>query len=525
VAIVGIDLGTTMSVVARVDEFGKPVVLKNADGELITPSVVYFESADSKVVGEEAVKEIGFHPELVVETVKHHMGVDTEYEFHGKTYRPEMVSALILKRLVQDAALEAGEAVDKVVITVPAIFGDGERAATRAAAEIAGLEVLAIIEEPVAAAIAYGFGNEARLEKNSTVLVFDLGGGTFDVTVMRIEGGSFRMLATDGDRRLGGKDWDKEVVDLMGTAFQREHEEDPRKNPITRQEMMHAAEEAKKGLTRKETVNYKVQHNGLETRGTISRDEFERISKPLLDQTEETTRKVIQKLTENGDLADGWRSIDHVLLAGGSSRMPQVAAMLRRVANKEPELLDVDLVVAQGAALYSLIRVVSIAEQTGDRTEVEKLRLPSGFERTLRGAEIKRVCSFALGIEAFGEGEKLQNTVIVPFNSELPCITSQVFGTHYDDQRQVVMPVLEGEHSDPARCKRLGEGVMTIPAGLPKGTPIEIVMGLDDESFITVSAREMVKGTTLDFVVERENAISAGAIEESKQRLALTTVS
>ena len=520
-AVVGIDLGTTMCAVAYVDEHGRPTVLRNDDGEMITPSVVFFESSDNHVVGVHARREIGVNPELVVETVKHFMGHDTEYEFHGEEFKPETISAIILRKLIRDAEGELGERVTGAVITVPAIFGDKERNATRAAAEIAGIRVIGLLDEPQAAAIAY-----AKDAPDQTFLVYDLGGGTFDITVMRKEGDRFVTLRTDGDRRLGGKDWDQEIAMHMAATFKAEHGEDPMRDPATRFKLLAAAEEVKKALTRKETTRFAVTHRGKETVGQMTRSDFERITKPLLDQTEATTRQVVEDLQQAGALPAGWRSIDRVLLVGGSSRMPMVTAMMERISDQRPEILDVDVVVAQGAALFAANRELHGGSRPGEASSVPDVRLSAVAQQRIASIDIERVCSFGIGTDVQDEDTgQLYHDVLIEKNTPLPATAEQVYGTVVPGQKRVQISIFEGEGRDLSKCLPLGHGILELPPNLPKGSPILVGLGLDDESCIIVFGRDLTSGHEIHFVLEREGALDANEIAREATRLSRSRLS
>jgi molecular chaperone DnaK len=566
-----------MSAVAVVEpETGRPVALRLMDGEVTLPSVVFFESAARKVVGRAAREKATAHPELVLETVKNYMGTPTTWDFHSETYTPEMVSAILLRRLKEDVEAVLKEPIEGAVITVPAIFGEAERHATRVAAEIAGLPLLALLEEPVAAAIAYGFSTAAAAteELNSagltipdaTVLLYDLGGGTFDLTVMRLTdgGATFKMIATDGDRRLGGKDWDKALVDGLAEDFMTRFGVDPREDPSTLEDLMAKAEEAKRALTRRDRTAIPCQYGGHEMEWELNRSRFDALTADLLEQTATTTRLMLKKLRENGKLPRGGADIDYVLLAGGSSRMPQVARLMRELSGKEPQMLDVDVVVAQGAAVYAAIKAVAgiavpvtthdtaptprpvpsaapvvAAPQLSlvgpehppvDTTEkgkpaVPRLSLPGAVADRMARSAIQRVCSFSLGLIAIDEAGRSVNAVLVPRNTALPAEHRNIYGTASDNQREILVTVLEGDDEDPDNCILLGEGKITgIPPGLAKGAPVEVIIGLDDESAILVSAVELTHNLRCEFELNRSVALTRDEIARSRLRLSRDVV-
>ena len=290
--IAGIDLGTTYSAIAHFDEYGKVDIIPNSDNERITPSVILFED-DEVIVGKIAKNQAVSNPENVVQFVKRHMGEpDWVRVINEREYTPEILSAIILKRIVSDAEDQLGEQITDVVITCPAYFNDNERKATSDAGKIAGLNVLGIINEPTAAAIAYGMNN---LDKNVRALVYDLGGGTFDVTILEIDGNNVKVLATDGERRLGGKDWDDMMLNHVAEKFVDEHGIDPRDDPEAYQDLVIKVEEAKKTLSRKNTVKVFAQCAGKSLKIPIEREEFQQLTQPLLEQTETYLDLVLQK--------------------------------------------------------------------------------------------------------------------------------------------------------------------------------------------------------------------------------------
>ncbi len=524
-AIVGIDLGTTMSAIARLDEMGKPVVIPNSEGHNITPSVVLFDGKNSKVVGQVAKQSAVAFPGDVVFFVKNEMGHSKTWNFGGETYNPEDISAVILRRLKDDAEQIMGEAIEGAVITVPAIFGDAERDATKTAATIAGLKVIAILEEPVAAALSYGLGRETSYAKPSNVLVYDLGGGTFDLTVMQMAGNKIKMLATDGDRSLGGRNWDDKIVEYVARQFETEHGQDPRLDPEAASDLRGRAEDAKHTLSRLGRARMVCQYGGKISKPELTRDIFNELTSELLAQTETTTLLVLAQLKESGKLPGGWADIDKVLMAGGSTRMPQVGEMLQRISGKEPEMLEVDLVVAQGAALYAVHKVIIEAEIAGTTAGLVRLGLPPGIEELLSATEVTRVCSFALGVAALDKTGRNKNAVLVSRNAELPAQGSKVFGTSDADQREILVTVLEGEDEDPSDCQELGKALISdIPPGLPKGSPVEVTIQLNDEVNIIATAVEQTHGRRCTFVLKREMGKSETEVEFSRNRLRLDTV-
>ena len=373
--IVGIDLGTTYSVVAALDPSGRPVTIPNRHGDLSTPSVVLLEDAEL-IVGKEAQRLALVEPERVAECPKRDMGAPFYHRpVAGRQVPPEVISAIILKRLKADAERRVGR-IQRVVITVPAYFDHTRREATCEAARLAGLEVADLLNEPTAAALAYGFqegfldqagaldGRKTVRKGVMTVVVYDLGGGTFDVTVMQIRDRQFKTLVTDGDVRLGGRDWDRRIVDHAAARFMAEHPgDDPRDDPATLQGLFKEAEEAKRTLSERAKTRLVCTHHGHRTAIELSRAEFDELTADLLERTRVTTKLVLNEAGLE------WSEVDKLLLSGGSTRMPQVERMLRDLSGQEPDRsMSPDEAVAHGAALYhGMLRTAGDDQSGGGR--------------------------------------------------------------------------------------------------------------------------------------------------------------
>jgi molecular chaperone DnaK len=354
----GIDLGTTYSAIAYIDETGRPTVCRNDNNSEITPSVVQFETPTNVVVGESAKQSAFIDADSVVSLIKRQMGEDREYEFHGEVHTPESISALILRRLATDAAHYTNGAVDRVVITVPAYFGARQKEATNKAGLIAGLDVVGILPEPVAAAVHYDLTRDGT---DKTVLVYDLGGGTFDTTVIRVGASEITVVCTDGDTNLGGADWDARLRDALLQAFVTEAApaESPEDDAEFLQEVANKAEELKKHLSSQESRPVHLRFAGAAARIEVTRTEFETMTEDLLDRTIEIVRRTLGALEQRSPAA----TIDEVLLVGGSTRMPMVATRLAKEFGWEPKLHDPELAVAKGAAIFALSRVVYRMQQ------------------------------------------------------------------------------------------------------------------------------------------------------------------
>ncbi len=499
---VGIDLGTTFSVVARLDDTGRPVSLVNAEGDILTPSVVLFDG-DEVVVGKEALKAVATEPEQVAACAKRDVG---HKAFHkavgGRQFPPEVIEAWILKKLRDDAARQIGP-FQRVVITVPAYFDEVRRKATQDAGYMAGLDVLDIINEPTAAAICYGFqhGLLGRGGENGTsrkVLVYDLGGGTFDATVMDIRGTEFTALAIDGDVELGGQDWDERLVRLVAEEFVRLHGIDPTVNPTATGRLWRDCEDAKRTLSARGKATVTCDFQGRVAQAEITREHFEEITRDLLDRTQFVCRQVVQA----AGLA--WSDLDRVLLVGGSTRMPMVRAMLRELAGKEPDAsLSADEAVAHGAALQAGLL---LAEKRGIRPRFG----------------VTNVNSHSLGVVATdpATGRK-RNAVVIPRNTPLPVATRRIFKTRKAGQESILVEIIEGESASPEECTPIGRCVIRdLPSGLPVHTPIDVRFGYKPNGRLYVLVK--VPGTDLEarHKLARDNGLGREELQAWRKRIA-----
>src|SRR5438445_5516689 len=365
---VGIDLGTTFCAVAHIDAYGKPQIIPNSESERITPSVILFDGSNA-IVGTLAKQNAVAEPEKIVDFVKREMGkskAQFHREFNGKIYSAEELSALIIKKLKNDAEKYLGEAISDAVITVPAYFNDAERMATLHAGQLAGLNVLQVINEPTAAALAYGLD---KLDRDQTVFVFDLGGGTFDVTIMRIEGHHINMIATNGDHRLGGKDWDDTIVNFVAEEFDRQHGENPLLDLQSYQELHTRALSAKIQLSSRMQTAVVHHHNGKSVKLEITRNEFERRSQHLVEKCKTICEMVMQESRMT------WDKIDKVLLVGGMTRMPMVRALVGQLT-QAPVIDDVnpDEAVAMGASIQAILSLLEEERLSGEKVLPENTR-------------------------------------------------------------------------------------------------------------------------------------------------------
>jgi molecular chaperone DnaK (HSP70) len=527
-AIVGIDLGTTYSCIAYVDDTGRPVVLKNSEGHNVTPSVVFFESEDNVPVGRTAKDAMKTDHDKVVAFMKRNMGKpNATYQINGRSYRPEEVSAYVLRRLVNDASEALQRPVTEAVITVPAYFGENERAATEQAGVIAGLKVRSIINEPTAAAICYGVDQK----QEGTVLVYDLGGGTFDVTMIAVKQGKIDVVCTDGDYELGGKNWDEQLLNYLVSQWAEEkgrvdYELD---NEETINELRLLAEDTKQKLTFCNEATALVLIDGERARVKVAREKFDELTANLLQQTIELTNKALQAAQDKGV-----GNYDKILLVGGSTRMPQVRERLEREYGKEIVLFDPDESVAKGAALFAQQLLLKdqvekeVKERLGDgkpASEAERKKaeegafkevakqwaLPAAKVEQLVKMKITPVTSKAFGVVALNESEQEEVVFLINRNVELPTGEKTLpFFTVSQNQRTADVRIMEGEvetATDPSMCNQIGQAALNLPAGLPRGAPIEVTFRINEQGMLEGFGKELSQGGTVAFSIERQGAV------------------
>ena len=510
---VGIDLGTTYSAIAMLDHDGNPKVLQNADGRDITPSVVLLDE-DRVVVGPSFERISVANPDSIVEAIKREMGNKNFYVvYQNKKLTPEFISALILKKMKQDAEKIIGP-IANAVITVPYYFNDVRRKATQDAGRIAGLNVIDIINEPTAATLAYAWskGELGRADlkaEERTILVYDLGGGTFDVTVVRYTPTSFRVLATDGDVMLGGLDWSKRLSDHLVEQFKRKFGVDPSEDPETMLTFHQEAEDAKRDLSTKMQVPISVYYKGNTLSVSLTRTEYERMTADLLQRTKDTTELVLQQ----SGVAPG--TLDELVLVGGSTYMPVVEQMLREICQREPSrALAPERAVAEGAAIHAAILQARNGVNTGGIVDVVQKRLNS--------VKTTDVNSHSLGIKISDPKDKTRkiNHIMIPKNSPIPHNVKQRFGTNTDGQQRIHVEILEGDAIDPAACELIGDFRITnLPQSLPKGSPIEITYSYDGSGRISATAKELTGNNQASAEIVRDSGLNEGQITDALSTL------
>ncbi len=541
----GIDLGTTYSCVSYLDEYGKPVVLKNSDGEHTTPSVVMVESENNIIVGNEAKRSLEMEPDKTVQFIKRKMGKDNDTVIvNGNTYHAPEISSMILKKIVNDAnedlrqtgVLAEGEEIKDVVITCPAYFGMNERQATKTAGELAGLNVLNIINEPTAAAISYGVSGHDRSE---TVLVYDLGGGTFDITVMNISGNEISVICTGGDDQLGGKDWDEVLMEYVTERYEEENGEDLTEDPETVAALYVDVETWKKSLTSREKINISVNGPAGRFREELTREKYEELTEDLLKRTKNLLDDVLATSEKKGYPVS---KIDKVLLVGGSSRMPQVAAMIEKDYHMTPVLSDPDEAVAKGAAIYAnnekaysdFVRdeaakagktVEELTEENLISGEMDKkFALTSGTDESNSvRINITNVLSRTYGIEAlYGDGKaRICNMLMI--NDKLPATKTDTFCTNVNGQSGADIKIYESRSTE-EEIEIEGREALTVihmsfNTAVPAGTPIVMTTALDNSGILHIVAEEQVNHSKLDTTFQLSNQMTEEEMQSAAIRM------
>jgi len=575
-SVLGIDLGTTYCAMAVVDRFGKPTVVVNSEGQATTPSVIHFYDRDACVVGDEAVKMVVADPTNVVRFIKRSMGEpDFNLEFFGRSYTPQELSAIVLKKLREDAEEALGTSLKDAVITVPAYFNSAQRGATAEAGAIAGLNVLSIINEPTTAAISYGI---ERLGGNRRVLVFDLGGGTFDVTLMEIKGISFRTIASDGNAELGGKDWDDRLLNHVAEQFSERFGQDPRDDPRPYQDLYERCLAAKISLSSKPKAVFPVNFKGHRMIAQVTRAEFDEMSADLVDQCADTCELVLEKARM------GWDHLDEVLLVGGSTRMPMIREMLNRLSGQkvDPTKVNPDECVALGAALAGVLRhrpnhpalllhrqnlakraratrsgvpapasptpparspqpaasptsapdpfsVTKPAFGSGSDPHIQMPPppqkpakndpVPSGY-MGLPPVQITDATSHPLGIIVLNRHHQERVYTLIPEATAVPCEKSGRFAYAYDNMTAIRVEVTEGVGKTRDAVKVIGEVVLEDLPPRPRGTPIQVVYRYNINQMLEIDIVDVTTGSIRRARMDLRGGLGEQGVAEARKAVA-----
>ncbi len=507
---VGVDLGTTFSTMAMLDDEGNPVPVENEDGEAETASLLLLTEGGKVIVGPKRSRAALEDPQNIVERVKRYMGrAEFKKMFEGQEITPEFLSALILKKLRQDAEKRIGK-IGNAVITVPYYFNDARRKATQDAGRIAGLNVVDIINEPTAATLTYAWkrGDLREVgpeEKDRLAMVYDLGGGTFDVTLVRYRPSHFKVLATDGDVQLGGVDWNDRLLELIADAFQAKHGVNLRESESAVQMLRFDSDQAKIVLSEQPQTTIFTRFAGKTNEITVTRAQFEQLTADLFQRTIDTAQLVLEQAEVAAD------QLDAIVLVGGSTLMPRVSELLQQTFGIEPyKGISPHTSVAQGAAIHAAILEAKYRTDGAGRNE--------RLNKLLSSVKQEEVNSHGLGVVVRNpKSGKEMNYVMIPRNTPIPAESSQKFATNKADQQRISVKVVQGEAPDPAACSRIGTCRITgLPPGLPKGSPVEVTYSFDEQGRVHVRAKSLEAGLEATIQIER----SGGLDDEQVQQFA-----
>ncbi len=514
--VIGIDLGTTYTAMAYCDEVGAKII-ENDEGQRTTPTVVFFEDSGNVMVGREAKNSLVIEPMNGVELAKREIANLSSarekrvWEIYDKKYTPEDISSLILKKLKKDASQRLGTEVVDAVITVPAYFDLAAREATRNSGILAGFNVLALLNEPEAAAIAFTHG---KARKPETIFVYDLGGGTFDVSILKFDGERCEVLATDGDHQLGGADFDRQILDYITNAAS-ENGTDVKCEIEELQRLKDSVEITKMALSSAQKKRIIVDKKTYE----LTREKYQELIEEKLSETEATMNKALEAAKEKG--VNGWEDIDRVLLVGGSSKIPAVRSLVARITGKEPDVsLNPDEAISLGAAIYGSI-YKEIERRVEKEQEEENFTPEEAEEKKILylDGKVSSVCSHSIGIMAITEKGVRKNAMIIRKNTKIPCEGEHLFGTKDAHQETACIRIMLGESEDPEECREAGKVTLRLKGDLPKESPIRVKLQYDLEGRLKVYSEAIKDGSKIETTLDLKEQLSAEEIASQKEEL------
>ncbi|MBQ3240944.1 MAG: Hsp70 family protein [Akkermansia sp.] len=550
----GIDLGTTYSAISYMDESNNATIINNPDGGQITASAVYFEEGNY-IVGDTAKESASIDPDNFVSLIKREIGSTWRKKFFDNEHSPESISALILKYMVKGAEKE-GHSVKDVVITCPAYFNEAERAATKAAGEIAGLNVLAVVDEPIAAAISYGLGMAAQLKdgegdsSTKQVIVYDLGGGTFDVTVVKVAPDGVQVVCSDGDHQLGGADWDNALRDVLLEKLNLDNPEagDPMSDPETAAALLLTVEKTKKSLSQRETAKATISCPDGKVKVSVTREEFEEATRPLLERTISFTDDMIAKARAIAKDNGGSEKIDEFLLVGGSTYMPQIMAMVesryKDSLGVAPKLYEPNYAVSKGAAAYGNIKAIQEAftkiieeirdtnptktedeiKRAAEQAVADGFRLPVTTVTETINTTVRTVASKSIGIRVLNKEKKPVCFNLIKKQTPVPCCKSQQFPVSEANATTLPLVVYSNNMDEIATeldyCGELGKAEMALTPGLPAGAIIEVTFSLDENGRLELTARDITNNKKINHEFTVTGALTKEDLEEKKKIVA-----